>query len=88
MQANKLYVGNLSHSVTSDDLKKLFSDYGEVLEVKIIEGKGFGFIEMETQAEAEGARKELDGTLLKGRNLKVNPVSPPKKVRGGGRRRS
>lgn len=86
MQANKLYVGNLSHSVTSDDLKKLFSDYGEVLEVKIIEGKGFGFIEMETQVAAEKARKELDNTMVKGRNLKVNPVHPPKSRRGGGRR--
>jgi len=86
MQANKLYVGNLSYSITSDDLKELFSEYGEVLEVKIIEGKGFSFIEMETQAAAEKARKELDGTALKGRNLKVNPARPPKSRRGGGRR--
>ncbi len=87
MQANKLYVGNLSFSVTTDDLTELFSQHGTVIEAKIIEGKGFGFIEMETQAEAEGVRKELDGALLKGRNLKVNPVSPPKKTRGGGKRR-
>jgi RNA recognition motif-containing protein len=86
MSANKLYVGNLSYSVTPEELKELFSEHGEVLEVKIIEGKGFGFIEMETQAEAEGARKELDGTMLKGRNLRVNPAKPPKSRRGSGRR--
>ncbi len=88
MQATKLYVGNLSYSVTSEDLKELFSEHGEVLEVKIIEGKGFGFIEMETQVEAETVRKELDGTPLKGRNLRINPARPPKARRGRGGRRN
>jgi len=87
MQANKLYVGNLSFSVTPDELKELFSQYGEVIEVKIIEGKGFGFIEMEAQADAEKARKELDGTAVKGRKLAVNPARPPKTRRGSGGRR-
>jgi RNA recognition motif-containing protein len=88
MQANKLYVGNLSYSVTPEDLKELFSEHGEVLEVKIIEGKGFGFIEMETQAEAEAVRKALDGSPLKGRNLRINPAQPPKTRRGRGGRRN
>jgi RNA recognition motif-containing protein len=88
MQATKLYVGNLSYNVTPEDLKELFSAHGEVLEVKIIEGKGFGFIEMETQAEAEAVRKELDGTPLKGRNLKINLARPPKARRGRGGRRN
>ena len=87
MQANKLYVGNLSFSITPDDLREQFSHYGEVVEVKIIEGKGFAFIEMETQVGAETARKELDGKLVKGRNLKINPARPPKSRRGGGGRR-
>jgi RNA recognition motif-containing protein len=46
MQVSKLYVGNLSYSVTNDQLEELFSNHGEVKEVRIIEGKGFGFVEM------------------------------------------
>ena len=53
MQGSKLYVGNLSYSVVNGELEVLFSSYGEVKEVKIIEGKGFGFVEMSNQAEAE-----------------------------------
>lgn len=87
MQASKLYVGNLSFSITTEDLRERFSHYGEVVEVKIIEGKGFAFVEMEAQVDAEKARKELDGTLVKGRNLKINPARPPKSRRGGGGRR-
>lgn len=78
----KLYVGNLGYSVTMEDLSKLFSNYGEVKETKLIEGKGFGFIEMSNQAEAETAKKALHGTDLKGRTLKVDIAQPPKsKVR-------
>lgn len=46
MKRKNLYVGNLSHSVTSDELKELFADYGDVEKVNIVEGKGFGFVEM------------------------------------------
>jgi len=45
MQGGKLYVGNLSYSVSSEQIKELFSGFGEVREIKIIEGKGFGFVE-------------------------------------------
>lgn len=81
----KLYVGNLNYSVTSEDLKEVFSEYGEIVEAKVIEGKGFGFVEMATQSEAEMAKKELDGSQLKGRTLKVNDARPPKskQKRGG-----
>ena len=79
----KLYVGNLGFSVTNEDLKSLFSNHGEVRESKLIEGKGFGFIEMSNQAEAESAKKVLNGSNFKGRTLKVDIAKPPKsKVRG------
>jgi RNA recognition motif-containing protein len=78
MRGNKLYVGNLSYSVKNNDLQELFADYGEVKEVKIIEGKGFGFVEMSNQTEAEKAKEALDGSDFKGRTLKVDEARPPK----------
>ena len=62
MEGSKLYVGNLSYSVTSEQLKELFGGFGEVGDIRIIEGKGFGFVEMATQVDAEKAKKELDGS--------------------------
>jgi RNA recognition motif-containing protein len=88
MQGSKLYVGNLSYSVTSDELKELFSGMGEVREVKVIEGKGFGFVEMGNQADAEKAKKELNGTQFMGRTITVDEARPQKdKPRRGGSRR-
>ena len=72
MQGSKLYVGNLSYSVTTKDLEELFSNYGEVRHVNIIEGKGFGFVEMSKQSEAERAKGELEGSNFKGRSLRVS----------------
>lgn len=71
-----MYVGNLDYSVTDKELKELFSKHGEVKEVNIIEGKGFGFVEMSTQTEAEKAKEGLDGTEFKGRTLKVDEARP------------
>lgn len=76
MQGNKLYVGNLGYSVTVDQLQELFSGYGSVQHINIIEGKGFGFVEMSNQSEAEKAKKELNGTDFKGRSLKINEAIP------------
>lgn len=87
MQSNKLYVGNLSYDTTYDELNELFSSYGEVNHVKIIEGKGFGFVEMSSQEEAEKAKEELDGQEFKGRNLRVDEARPQAPRRGGGRGR-
>jgi RNA recognition motif-containing protein len=87
MQGSKLYVGNLSYSVVNDELEVLFSSYGEVKEVKIIEGKGFGFIEMSNQAEAEKARQALNGSDYKGRSLRVDVARPPKDRQRRGPRR-
>ncbi len=79
MQGNKLYVGNLSYSVTKDQLKELFSGHGEVVQVNIIEGKGFGFIEMSSPSEAEKAKDALNSSDFLGRTLKVDEARPPKK---------
>lgn len=87
MPGTKLYVGNLSYSVTKADLEELFSKQGEVKEVNVIEGRGFGFVEMSTTAEAEKAKQALDGTDFKGRTLKVDEARPPRTgggARGGG----
>jgi RNA recognition motif-containing protein len=87
MQGSKLYVGNLSYSVVNDDLKELFSNYGIVEEVKVIEGKGFGFVEMSTQAEAEKAKEALSGFDLKGRTLRVDEARPRRNRQRRGYRR-
>jgi RNA recognition motif-containing protein len=85
MQGSKLYVGNLGYSVTNEQLEELFSEYGEVKQVNIIEGKGFGFVEMSNSSEAEKAKEALDGTDYKGLTLKVDEARPlRKRPRGGG----
>ena len=85
MQGSKLYVGNLKYSVTSEELRELFSNHGEVKEINIIEGRGFGFVEMSDTAEAEKAREALNGTDFQGRTLRIDEARPPrdKENRGG-----
>lgn len=78
MQGSKLFVGNLSYSVTAEELESLFSEYGEVVEAKVIERKGFGFVEMSTQAEAEEAKDALHGKDFSGRTLNVDEAKPPR----------
>ncbi len=79
MQDSKLYVGNLNYSATNNELEELFSSYGEVKEVNIIEGRGFGFVELANPSEAEKAKEALDGTEFQGRTLKVDEARPPKR---------
>jgi RNA recognition motif-containing protein len=76
MQGNKLYVGNLSYSVTDEQLKELFSKYGQVKSANVIGNKGFGFVEMSDPAEAEKAKEGLDGSDFAGRTLKVGEARP------------
>jgi RNA recognition motif-containing protein len=76
MRGSKLFIGNIDYSVTKEQLKELFSGYGSVTEVKIIEGKGFGFVEMSSQSEAEKAKGELNGSYFNGRTLKVDEAHP------------
>ncbi|HEO65226.1 MAG TPA: RNA-binding protein [Spirochaetes bacterium] len=77
-----IYVGNLPYSATEDDLKNTFSEYGEVASVTVItdkfsgQSKGFGFIEMPNDSEADAAIKQLNESELKGRNIKVNQAKP------------
>lgn len=89
----KLYVGGLPFSVTDDQLKTLFESHGTVESAKVItdrytgQSRGFGFVEMSSQQEAEKAIQAVNGTVLEGRSLKVNE-SKPREDRSGGRARN
>ena len=84
----KLYVGNLSFSTTEDTLRTLFAEIGTVTDVALIKdrdtgsSKGFAFITMSSQAEAESAIKKFNGYNLENRELRVNPARP-REERGG-----
>jgi len=78
MQGSKLYVGNLKYSVTNDQLSELFGNHGEVKSVNIIEGKGFGFVEMSSSKEAGKAKDALNDTDFDGRPLKIDEARPPR----------
>lgn len=86
VQGSKLYVGNLKYSVAPEQLEELFGNYGEVKQVNVIEGRGFGFVEMSSVPEAEAAKEALDGTAFEGRTLKIDEARPPRDNRksGGG----
>lgn len=79
MQSSKLYVGNLNYAVTKEQLEELFSKFGEVKNLNLFEGKGFGFVEMATIQDAEKAMQALNNTSFEGRNLKVEEARPPRK---------
>jgi RNA recognition motif-containing protein len=89
-----IYVGNLPYSVTDADLRETFSQYGDVSNVQLIsdkftgESKGFGFVEMDNNSQADAAIKALNGTAMKGRNITVNQAKPksdrPSHGGGGG----
>ena len=78
----KLYVGGLAYSVTNAQLQQLFASYGKVESANVItdrdtdRSRGFGFVEMSTQEEAEKAIAALNGTQHEGRTLKVNISKP------------
>ncbi|TAJ43947.1 RNA recognition motif domain-containing protein [Methanofollis fontis] len=76
MESSRLYVGNLTYSVTEDQLKELFSQYGSVRSVTIIGDKGFGFVEMESVEEAEKAKDALNETVFEGRTMRVDEAKP------------
>jgi len=77
MPGSRLYVGNLNYSVTDEQLKELFSKYGEVVKVDIIQGKGFGFVEMANPESAEKAKTELNNFEFEGRALRIDEARPP-----------
>ena len=87
----KLYVGNLGFDVSGSDLRELFASHGTVDSADVIndrvtgQSKGFGFVEMSSDAEAKAAIEALDGKDFGGRALKVNEAKPrPAGGRGGG----
>ena len=77
-----LYVGNLAYNVTEEDLQTMFSEFGEVVSVNIIkdkysgQSKGFGFVDMPNNSEADKAIKALNGSEFMGRRIKVNQAKP------------
>lgn len=77
-----IYVGNLNYSVTEDELRGVFEEYGEVEKTAIIidrmtgRAKGFGFVEMASDDDAKKAIESLDGAELKGRSMRVNEAKP------------
>src|SRR5450432_871892 len=93
---SKLYVGNLSYNVTSSDLEQLFAQHGQVQSAEVISdrdtgrSKGFGFVEMGSDQEAQAAITALNGTQNDGRALTVNEAKPraerPHGAGGGGGR--
>ncbi|HLH40601.1 MAG TPA: RNA-binding protein [Bryobacteraceae bacterium] len=84
-----IFVGNLAFGTTEDSVRALFEPYGTIERVNIItdrdtgQSRGFGFVEMSGNAEAQRAIEELDGREFEGRPLKVNEARP-KESRGGG----
>ncbi len=89
--STKLYVGNLSFSITSDDLQDYFSQAGTVESAKVIEdrdtgrSRGFGFVEMASSDEAMAAIEQFNGQDFEGRSLVVNEARPREEGGGGGR---
>jgi len=79
----KIYVGNLSYGLTDDELNNIFSEYGKVSSANIIfdkfsgKSKGFGFVEMPDDSEAERAIDSLDQKDVDGRSIKVSQARPP-----------
>ena len=86
----KIFVGNLSRDVTDEDLRAAFSAFGEIDSVAVIkdkftgEARGFGFVEMPKQAEAQAAISGLNGKQLKGQAINVNEARPKTDARGAG----
>jgi RNA recognition motif-containing protein len=99
MSNSKLFVGNLPHAHTSNDLETMFAAFGTVKSAQVIQdrmtgqSRGFGFVEMDTQEQAEAAKAALNGSVVGGRTLTVNEARErtpggfgdrPRGPRGGG----
>lgn len=90
--STKLYVGNLSFNVSSDDLQEYFGQAGTVESAKVIEdretgrSRGFGFVEMSSPEEAAAAIEQFNGQDLEGRSIVVNEARPRDEQGGGGGR--
>ena len=86
---NKLYVGNLSYNIRDEDLQQAFAQYGNVSSAKVMmdrdtgRSKGFGFVEMSSDAEAQSAINGMNGQALDGRAIVVNEARPREERPGG-----
>ncbi len=86
-----IYIGNLSYKVSDQDLTEVFEEFGDVISAKVIKdretgrSKGFAFVEMENEEDAQAAIEELDGSEIDGRAVKVNKARPKETTgnRGG-----
>ena len=74
MNKNKLFIGNLHYTVTEDQLRALFSPYGNLVSVKVMQGKGYGFIEMGTPEQAQKIKDTLSESVFQGRRLLIDGV--------------
>jgi len=89
VMGKKLYCGNLSYNVRSQQLEQLFAEYGNVVSAQVIEdretgrSKGFGFVEMSSEQEANAAIDGLNGQDHEGRSLQVNEAKPREERSGG-----
>jgi RNA recognition motif-containing protein len=92
--ARKLFVGNLAYSVTDGELQELFAQAGSCESASVVmdrdtgQSRGFGFVLMATPEDAERAKRQLDGTDLKGRRLRIDEANDQSPGRPGGARRS
>lgn len=90
--AKKIYVGNLNFQTTEQELTELFQDYGNIVSVDIItdkftgRSKGFGFVEMENEEEADSAISALDGKDVMGRQIRVNEARERRNNRNNNKR--
>ena len=89
-----IYVGNLSWSMTEDELRSMFEQFGTVTSVKIVtdretgRSKGFGFVEMENDSEGQAALTNLYDTEVQGRKIIINEAQPKPQNKGGFKKRS
>lgn len=83
MAVKSLYVGNLAYSTSEEELKQLFEPYGPVTEARIVQGRGFGFVDVPEENVAQ-AIEETNGKEFQGRTLTVNEARPRGEGRGGG----
>ncbi|HPO49451.1 MAG TPA: RNA-binding protein [Spirochaetota bacterium] len=90
--STSIYVGNLPYSVNEESLNEIFGAFGSVVSAKVImdmntkRSKGFGFVEMSSEEEANNAIKELDNAEINGRNVRVNLAKPKEDRERTGRR--
>ncbi|MDE4908807.1 RNA-binding protein [Methanogenium marinum] len=76
MESHKLYVGNINHSMTEEELREIFSGFGNLTDIKYIRDRGFGFVTFDTLEGAEQAREALAGKEFEGRTLRVEDARP------------